>query len=104
MYSLEEIFAEKVRSLFQRTRPRDLYDVWNLKNIVELEAALSILLEKFRIKNAQFELGTFKERRIHYKRAWVGSLAHQINSLPEFEKVWNDVLEFLEELKESVNQ
>jgi len=101
VYSLEEIFAEKVCSLFQRTRPRDLYDVWTLKNIVELEAALSILPEKFRIKNAQFELETFKERRIHYKRAWERSLAHQINPLPEFNKVWNDVLRFLEEFKES---
>jgi len=27
VYSLQEIFAEKVRSLFERTRPRDLYDV-----------------------------------------------------------------------------
>ncbi|NJE13855.1 nucleotidyl transferase AbiEii/AbiGii toxin family protein [Thermococcus sp. LS2] len=30
-YSLEEIFAEKLRSLFQRTRPRGLYDVWYLR-------------------------------------------------------------------------
>jgi len=26
-YSLEELFAEKTRALFERTRPRDLYDV-----------------------------------------------------------------------------
>jgi len=32
-YSLEEIFAEKIRSLFQRTRPRDLYDVWYLSKL-----------------------------------------------------------------------
>ncbi|WP_167916115.1 hypothetical protein [Thermococcus sp. LS2] len=34
----------------------------------------------------------FKERRIYYERAWERSLAHQINPLPEFEKIWNDVL------------
>ncbi|ADT85231.1 nucleotidyl transferase AbiEii/AbiGii toxin family protein [Thermococcus barophilus] len=101
-YSLEEIFTEKVRSLFQRTRPRDLYDVWKLKDIIELETAFSILPEKFRLKNVQFELEIFKERRIYYERAWERSLAHQINPLPEFDKVWNDVLKFLEELKESV--
>jgi len=95
-YSLEEIFVEKVRSLFQRTRPRDLYDVWKLKDIVELETALSILPEKFRLKNVQFELEIFKEHRIYYERAWERSLAHQINPLPKFDNVWNDVLKFLE--------
>ena len=29
-YSLVEILSEKIRALFQRTRPRDLYDVWKL--------------------------------------------------------------------------
>ncbi|WP_277346933.1 nucleotidyl transferase AbiEii/AbiGii toxin family protein [Thermococcus sp. M39] len=102
-YSLEEIFVEKVRSLFQRTRPRDLYDVWKLKDTIELETTLSILPEKFRLKNVQFELEIFKERRIYYERAWERSLAHQINPLPEFEKVWNGVLKFLKELTESAN-
>jgi len=100
-YSLEEISAEKVRSLFQRTRPRDLYDVWRLKDVIELKTALSILPEKFRLKNVQLNLKTFKERKTYYERAWERSLAHQINPLPEFDKVWNDVLKFLEELKES---
>ncbi len=101
-YSLEEIFAEKVRSLFQRTRPRDLYDVWRLRDIIKLKTVISILPEKFRLKNVQFELELFKERRIYYERAWERSLAHQINPLPEFNRVWNDVLKFLKELKESV--
>lgn len=102
VYSIEEIFTEKVRSLFQRTRPRDLYDVWRLRDIIELKTALSILPEKFRFKNVQLNMKTFEGRRIYYKSAWERSLAHQINSLPEFDKVWNDVLKFLEELKESV--
>ena len=29
-YTYEEIFAEKIRALFERARPRDLYDVINL--------------------------------------------------------------------------
>ncbi|MFA4647758.1 nucleotidyl transferase AbiEii/AbiGii toxin family protein [Pyrococcus kukulkanii] len=94
-YSLEEIFAEKVRSLFQRTRPRDLYDVWRLKDIIELETALNILPEKFRLKNVQLDMKTFEGRRIYYERAWERSLAHQISPLPEFDRVWNDVLKFL---------
>jgi len=33
VYSLDEMFAEKTRSLFERTRPRDLYDIWYLNKM-----------------------------------------------------------------------
>ena len=102
MYSLEEIFAEKVRSLFQRTRPRDLYDIWRLKDITQWRDITDIISEKFKIKGVQPEIEEFRRREAHYERAWEMSLAHQINPLPEFDKVWNDILQFLEELKESV--
>ncbi|CAB48965.1 nucleotidyl transferase AbiEii/AbiGii toxin family protein [Pyrococcus abyssi] len=98
VYSLEEIFAEKIRSLFQRTRPRDLYDVWKLKDMVKMDTVINILPDKFRIKNVHPNLKSLKEREDYYKVAWQRSLVHQINPLPKFEKVWNDVLEFLEEL------
>ena len=91
MYSLEEIFAEKVRSLFQRTRPRDLYDIWRLKEIIEWRA------EVIFGKGVQLEFEEFERRKPYYERAWEMSLAHQINPLPEFDKVWNDVLKFLED-------
>jgi predicted nucleotidyltransferase component of viral defense system len=103
-YSLEEIFAEKVRSLFQRTRPRDLYDIWRLKDIIEWEEIAGIIFEKFEVKSVQPELEEFKRRKVHYERAWERSLAHQITPLPEFDRVWSDVLKFLEKLKEGVNQ
>ena len=102
VYSLEEIFAEKVRSLFQRTRPRDLYDIWRLKEIIEWREITEVIFEKFRVKDVQLEFEEFERRKAHYERAWERSLAHQINPLPEFDKVWNEVLKFLEELKESV--
>ena len=61
-----------------------------------------IIFVKFKVKDVQLEFEEFERRKLYYERAWEGSLAHQINSLPEFEKVWNDVLKFLEELGESV--
>lgn len=36
-YSLDEIVAEKIRALFERTRPRDLYDVWHIYNEINNE-------------------------------------------------------------------
>ena len=35
VYSINEIIAEKLRSLIQRNRPRDIYDVWNLSKIID---------------------------------------------------------------------
>ena len=102
VYSLEEIFVEKVRSLFQRTRPRDLYDVWCLKEIIEWKKIPEIIFEKFKVKSVQLEFEEFERRKLHYERAWERSLGHQINPLPEFEKVWSDVLKFLKELEDSV--
>lgn len=35
-YSLDELITEKMRSLMQRTEPRDLYDLWYLFEVEEL--------------------------------------------------------------------
>ena len=37
VYTLEEIFVEKVRSLLGRIRPRDLYEVWYLNKNVKFD-------------------------------------------------------------------
>lgn len=53
-YSFAEVFAEKLRALVQRTRPRDLYDVVNLYRRADLRGdralVLSILEKKCAFK------------------------------------------------------
>ena len=97
-YSLEEIFSEKLRSLFERTRPRDLYDVWMLKEIVDMEEALEILPEKFRYKGISTEIGSLLSRKDAFRMAWKTSLTHQIKNLPDFEEVFREILLFIEGL------
>ena len=46
-YSYEEAFAEKVRALAERTRPRDLYDVVNLFRNSSARPAAAVLLDFF---------------------------------------------------------
>jgi predicted nucleotidyltransferase component of viral defense system len=98
VYALEEIFAEKVRALFQRTRPRDLYDVWMLRESADLGLVLRILPEKFANKGVAPNLEQLRDRREYYLRAWEKSLGHQLRKLPEFEKVWTEVIKFIEGL------
>ena len=40
-YSFEEVFAEKIRAMGERSRPRDLYDIINLFRRQDLRSILS---------------------------------------------------------------
>ena len=55
-YSLEEVFAEKIRALGQRGRPRDLYDVIFLMDLPALadhaDLVQSTLTVKLRVEGS----------------------------------------------------
>ncbi|MCK4278002.1 MAG: nucleotidyl transferase AbiEii/AbiGii toxin family protein [Desulfurellaceae bacterium] len=91
VYPLEEIMAEKIRSLFQRTRPRDLYDIWHLWGKVDMESVFKIMPEKVSFKKVIIDIGTFLKRKENFKNAWENSLEHQLKILPDFEKVFSTV-------------
>ena len=83
-YSLEEIMAEKIRALFERTRPRDLYDVRCLHNEVDYVKVLNILYEKCKVKDMEIDVRFLEDRRDNFASAWTNSLQHQIKMLPDF--------------------
>lgn len=91
VYSLEEIIVEKFRSLFERTRPRDIYDVYYLRDSISRGTVLQILSSKFDHRNVKFDLSSLEERKKDFQTAWKKSLGHQIRELPDFEVVYNDV-------------
>ncbi len=97
VYSLDEIMAEKIRSLFQRTRPRDLCDVWFLGDRVDKEVVLDILPKKFRTKGVERSIRDLEGRKETFRSAWVKSLSHQLRPLPEFNEIFSAVVEELEE-------
>jgi len=91
IYSLEEIMAEKMRSLFERTRPRDLYDVWYLWNRVDRRKVLSIFPQKCKSKNVIIDIKNFESRKGDFMSAWESSLGHQLKQLPNFNEVFSIV-------------
>ncbi|RLE94589.1 MAG: CRISPR-associated protein Csx11 [Thermoprotei archaeon] len=91
VYSLQEIFAEKVRSLFERTRPRDLYDVWYLSKIVELEESVPVIRRKFEHRGLELRMKRFLERREVFQAAWTPSLENQLKELPSFDRIFAEV-------------
>lgn len=92
VYSIEEIFAEKIRSLFQRTRPRDLYDISKLSEFIDHERVNDLVPGKFAQKDILLDIEDLDERKDNFFRAWNSSLSHQIADLPSPEKIWSDVI------------
>ena len=100
-YSIEEVLAEKIRSLIQRsyTAPRDFYDIWYLsKHFPELEykPIVDAFHKKLAFKGhslSGIEQLINSENDKHLSAAWKNSLAHQITGeLPDFETVKNELL------------
>jgi predicted nucleotidyltransferase component of viral defense system len=95
VYELEEIFTEKIRTLFDRTRPRDIYDVWRLKEHINLNICRKIIKEKFEFKNIEIDFYGLNNRKKDFDLSWNNSFKHQINELPVFNIVFTDIFKFL---------
>jgi len=103
-YSLDEIFVEKIRSLFQRNRARDYYDVyrlWNEKQF-ELEDLVEKLKLKMESKNLPLNLEISEEKRQDLEDYWEKALLRFISNekFPDFNIVMNQIDDIIEELKE----
>jgi predicted nucleotidyltransferase component of viral defense system len=105
-YSLEEIFAEKIRAIGERCLSRDLYDIVFLfrENYFNQQSKLikSILIEKCKTKGVPvptFESIQKSPRFEELKGEWTNMLAHQLPSLPPFESFWNDLPKLFEWLE-----
>jgi len=87
-YAYEEVFAEKVRALIDRTRPRDLYDVVclfiNSPKLPEPKILRNHISEKCRFKQISFPPSTGLERRHkEITASWGPMLGHQLPLLPD---------------------
>ena len=90
-YSLEEILAEKLRSLLTRSEPRDLYDAHYLltNRMVDVEQMSFSMAPKFEAKGlAVGDLKTVLERRrATFQQLWQGRLRGQMPDIPDLEDV-----------------
>ena len=109
VYSLHEVISEKLRSLMQRNRPRDIYDIWTLSStFLEEEYATikTLLFQKAKDKNIDITsiedfINSEKERK--NKRAWSSSLADHLpeEKLPDFNEVYKLVEVFITKILNS---
>jgi len=102
-YAFEEVFAEKIRALAERERPRDLYDVVCLFKQHQLtykrKLIVDVLEKKCIFKGINFPtIAMLKNRdeRQELEAEWKNMLAHQMADLPEFELFWNEIETIME--------
>ena len=95
-YSLDEIFAEKTRSLFERTRPRDVYDVWYLSKHLNFD--ISLFRKKCEFKRLEPDIEELTNRKTKFENAWEVSLRHQLPGLPSATDVFDGVIRFLKKM------
>jgi predicted nucleotidyltransferase component of viral defense system len=99
-YALEEIMAEKIRSLFQRSRSRDLYDLVQLADRVNRQDVRSILKRKCDAKGVVIDMAVLAGKREHFKALWQVSLGHQMSGVPDFDESFEKMLGMVERYSE----
>ncbi|MBL1150085.1 MAG: WYL domain-containing protein [Armatimonadetes bacterium] len=107
-YAFEEVFAEKIRAMGERCRPRDLYDIVHLYRRGDFreqpEVVRQVLLEKCESKGVP--VPTFRSisqspALAELKSEWVNMLAHQLQALPPFDSFWEELKYLFAWLEES---
>jgi predicted nucleotidyltransferase component of viral defense system len=97
-YSFDEVFAEKIRAMGERSRPRDLYDIINLFWRDDLRSQPNViwqvLVEKCASKGVPVPTFVALEsspHRAHLENEWLNMLAHQLPQLPPFASFWEEL-------------
>lgn len=97
-YSFEEVFAEKIRALAERERPRDLYDVVHLYRHKDLRPDRAVVLSTLEKKCAFKGIAVptmisleHEPARAELEVEWENMLAHQLPALPPFNQFWEEL-------------
>jgi predicted nucleotidyltransferase component of viral defense system len=97
-YGFEEVFAEKLRAMGERTRPRDLYDVVNLFRRPDFRpyAALVRKILALKCESRGIPIPSFESIRNapafdELEAEWANMLNHQLRALPNFEHFFSEL-------------
>lgn len=97
-YGFEEVFAEKLRAMGQRARPRDLYDIVNLfrrRDFRQHAALIRDILERKCTAKGVLVPSVDGIRTspmfAELQTEWENMLAHQLQALPDFAQFWDEM-------------
>jgi hypothetical protein len=97
-YCFEELFAEKLRAMGERCRPRDLYDIINLFHRRDFRPYAELIRMVFsrKCEAKGVEIFTFSSieaspYRAELETEWANMLGHQLPALPPFAEFWREL-------------
>jgi predicted nucleotidyltransferase component of viral defense system len=97
-YAFEEVFAEKLRAMGERGRPRDLYDIvllFRRRDLQQEARLIKTVLEKKCITKG-IPVPTLESIQNALTKGelvseWENMLGHQLQVLPPFEQFWDEL-------------
>lgn len=93
----EEILAEKVRAIFTRTKPRDIYDLWFLVVRKNIPFDFQLINKKLALYNLKFDFEGFKGKIERSKVMWQTDLKNLIiDELQDFNNVKMELFKTLD--------
>jgi predicted nucleotidyltransferase component of viral defense system len=102
VYSITEVLVEKIRSIIQRGKSRDYYDVWRLlkEKPFDKKKIQGLLVRKCEMIGVEYQPKLiFDPKRLNEaKRYWEPALGYLTKDLPEFKRVISElrgILDFL---------
>ena len=95
--NVEEIVAEKIASIMEMDRMRDIYDLYFLLHLRGVKYDDSLLLEKMNRRGERFDMGVLKEKinEANNLMKWTSELSYLINPLPANSNVVQTIEELL---------
>ena len=95
VYTITEILIEKLRSIIQRGKSRDYYDVWRLikENRFNMKEVKDLFIKKCQINDIEYkpELVFDGERLREAERYWQKALGELTKELPKFDAVISEL-------------
>ncbi|MEX2336300.1 MAG: nucleotidyl transferase AbiEii/AbiGii toxin family protein [Fulvivirga sp.] len=94
-YSLGEVIAEKMRSVMQRTAPRDIYDLWYLFETEGQNIEDHIFAFQDKTKHKGYDpkvlVKVIEQKENIFAKHWKDHLTNQMTEIPDFNDVWREL-------------
>ncbi len=94
-YSLAEVIAEKMRSIMQRTAPRDIYDLWYLFEVEGQDVENHVFAFQDKAKHKGYDPNelskVIEQKKKTFAKHWKDHLANQMTDIPDFNHVWREL-------------
>lgn len=90
----KELLSEKIRAIYTRDKPRDIYDLWFLLIIRKTNIDFRLINQKLKLYNLIFDKKTFQKALKRKQNLWKSDLQYLvIGEAPDFKQVQKEIFD-----------